>query len=185
MNATWNVSHIKLRSITIGLLKGRPEYSSAIGPKQENNMVLKPSGSARVDRSTQLFYLSVRVVPWAVAEQKDYRSRLGPGREGKGAFMERGSWVSKGTEDGRAQRELGRSEDGEKFFEGLRGQARPWRCTGRCFRGLESGSKWRRTLSSKGKLAEYNLSSGSARAEVIRRGCYGGGTGGEWQSWIA
>jgi hypothetical protein len=42
-NATWNVLRIKLRSITIGLLKGRPEYSSALGPERENDTVLKPS----------------------------------------------------------------------------------------------------------------------------------------------
>jgi len=41
-NATWNVLRIKLRSITIGLLKGRPEYSSALGPDRENDTVLKP-----------------------------------------------------------------------------------------------------------------------------------------------
>jgi len=41
-NATWNVLRIKLRSITIGLLKGRPEYRSALGPERENDTVLKP-----------------------------------------------------------------------------------------------------------------------------------------------
>ena len=42
INATWSVLRIKLRSITIGLFKGRPEYSSALGPKRENDTVLKP-----------------------------------------------------------------------------------------------------------------------------------------------
>ena len=40
MNATWNVLCIKLHSITIGLLKGR--HSGALGPKRENDIVLKP-----------------------------------------------------------------------------------------------------------------------------------------------
>jgi hypothetical protein len=41
-NATWNMLRIKLHSITIGLLKGRPEYSSVLRPERENDAVLKP-----------------------------------------------------------------------------------------------------------------------------------------------
>jgi hypothetical protein len=46
----WNVLRIKLRSITIGLPKGRPEYSSALGPERENDTVLKPRGVCDTER---------------------------------------------------------------------------------------------------------------------------------------
>jgi hypothetical protein len=36
-NANWNMLYIKLRSITTELLKGRPEHSSALGPKRGND----------------------------------------------------------------------------------------------------------------------------------------------------
>jgi len=42
---------------------------------------------------------------------------------------------------------------------------------GDAFGDFESGSRWRRASSSKGDSGEYNLSSGSAGAEAIRRGC--------------
>jgi hypothetical protein len=37
--ATWKVLRMKLRSITAGLLKGRPEYISVPGLERENDTV--------------------------------------------------------------------------------------------------------------------------------------------------
>jgi len=61
----------------------------------------------------------------------------------------------------RMERNSSRASEGKLDLGDARGDA---------FGDLESGSKWRRASSSKGEV-EYNLSSGSAGAEAIRRGC--------------
>jgi hypothetical protein len=40
-NGTWDMLHMKLRSIITGLLKGRSEYSSALGPEREDDTVFE------------------------------------------------------------------------------------------------------------------------------------------------
>ncbi len=62
----------------------------------------------------------------------------------------------------RMERNSSRASEGKLDLGDARGDA---------FGDLESGSNWRRASSSKGDSAEYNLSSGSAGAEAIRRGC--------------
>jgi hypothetical protein len=62
----------------------------------------------------------------------------------------------------RMERNSSRASEGKLDLGDARGDA---------FGDLESVSKWRRASSSKGESAEYNLSSGSAGAEAIRRGC--------------
>ena len=61
----------------------------------------------------------------------------------------------------RMERNSSRASEGKLDLGDARGDA---------FGDLESGSRWKRASSSKGEV-EYNLSSGSAGAEAIRRGC--------------
>jgi len=62
----------------------------------------------------------------------------------------------------RMERNSSRASEGKLDLGEARGDA---------FGDFESGSKWRRASSSKGESAEYNLSTGSAGVEAIRRGC--------------
>jgi hypothetical protein len=62
----------------------------------------------------------------------------------------------------RMERNSSRASEGKLDFGDARGDA---------FGDLESGSNWRRASSSKRDSVEYNLSSESAGAEAIRRGC--------------
>jgi len=128
------------------------------------------SGGARVLMGAPNCFTGVRVSSRGRTERLsiplrglDGRVRVRSWSEEIGYLRGRRMGDRGGKKEGlRMERNSSRASEGKLDLGDARGDA---------FGDLESGSKRRRASSSKGESAEYNLSSESAGAEAIRRGC--------------